>query len=451
MMPLKYVLIAAAAPFALAAPAAAQMNHANMPGMKMPAPKKPAAKKPSAKKPAARKPAATKAAAKGKASQKTQPAAAARAAPKRAAQAKPAADPHAGHDMSSMPGMAMPTQGKPAADPHAGHDMSSMPGMAMPAQQKPAADPHAGHDMQNMPGMQMPGQGAATPGHDMSQMPGMQKPADAAGMPPGHDMEGMATMPGHAAIGTNLPAGNAPPPPVPTDFAADRVFGPAAMAESRHHLMTMHGDQKFYQVMFNLSEYQARKGRDGFRWDWEAWYGGDINRLWLKSEGEGAFGQGVEDAEVQALYSRAIGPYWNVQTGIRYDFKPNPSRTYAVFGFEGLAPSFFDVETFLYLSDKGDVLGEIEASYDQRVTQRLILQPRVDIDFAAQDVPEIGIGSGLSSAQIGARLRYDIRREFAPYVGVEYQRSFGQTADYLRAAGEDTRGWNVVLGVRTWF
>ena len=439
----KLVLLASLAPLVFAAPAAGQMNHANMPGMNMPAPKKPPAKKPAPKKPTA----------KAKSAPKSQSAAdrkpVAKLAPKSAAQPKPAADPHAGHDMSSMPGMTMPAQQKPAADPHAGHDMSSMPGMA--TQNQPAGQPSTAHDMKSTPGMQMPGSGAATPGHDMSKMPGMQMPADAAGMPPGHDMQGMATMPGHGAFGTNLPAGNAAPPPVPTDHAADRVFSPQAMAPARHHLQTMHGDQKFYQVMFNLAEYQVRKGRDGFRWDAEAWYGGDINRLWLKTEGNGVFGRGVEDAEVQALFSRAIDPYWNVQAGIRYDLKPNPSRAYAVFGLEGLAPSFFDVETFLYLSNKGDVLGEIEASYDQRITQRLILQPRIDIDFAAQDVPENGIGSGLSSAQLGARLRYDIRREFAPYVGVEYERAFGDTADFRRAEGEDAAGWNFVLGVRTWF
>lgn len=415
MMPLKLVLIAAAAPFALAAPAGAQMNHVNMPGMTMPAKKAPASQKAAVKKPTAKR----------KAPQTSRPAAgknaAASPARNKAAQRKPAADPHAGHDMSSMPGMATPAQDKPAADPQAGHDMSSMPGSA--TTNRTEEQPSTGHDM----------------------------PAGAAGVPQGHDMQGMADTPGQAQIGTNLPAGNAPPPPVPADHAADRIFPPPAMAEARRHFKNMHGAQPFYQVMFNLAEYQAREGRDGFRWDGEAWYGGDINRLWLKAEGVGTFGKGVEEAEVQALYSRAIDPYWNVQAGIRYDFKPNPSRVYAVVGFEGLAPSFFDVETFVYLSNKGDVLGEIEASYDQRITQRLIVQPRVDIDFAAQDVPESGIGSGLSSTQLGMRLRYDITRELAPYIGVEYERAFGDTAKLMRAAGEDPAGWTFVMGLRTWF
>src|SRR3546814_7666856 len=113
--------------------------------------------------------------------------------------------------------------------------------------------------------------------------------------------------------------------------------------------------------MFNVAEAQFRDGRDGFEWDAAAWYGGDLNRLWLKSEGEGEFGGPVEQAEVQALYSRAIGPYFNVQGGVRYDFEPDPSRVYAVIGVEGLAPSFFDVEGALFLSPKGELRVRAEA------------------------------------------------------------------------------------------
>ena len=133
------------------------------------------------------------------------------------------------------------------------------------------------------------------------------------------------------------------------------------MASSRENdLRREHGGMTVYQILFNLAEYQARKGGDGYRWDGEAWIGGDINRFTLKSEGEGTFGKPLEQAEVQALYSRALDPYWNLQAGVRYDFKPNPSRTYATVGIEGLAPGFFEVEGALFLSDKGDVLGRAE-------------------------------------------------------------------------------------------
>ena len=227
-------------------------------------------------------------------------------------------------------------------------------------------------------------------------------------MPAGHDMAGMTNMP---PSGTDLPPGNAPPPPVPTDHAADTVYGAPNMAMGRHHLKEGHGGQKLSQVMFNLAEAQFRKGRDGFEWNGQAWYGGDIDRLWVKSEGDGNFGQSIERAEVQALYSHAIGPYFNVQGGLRYDFKPNPSRVYATIGIEGLAQRFFELEGALFLSNKGELLARAEGYYDQRITQRLTLQPRAELNFAAQTTRATGTGAGLSDAEIGLRLRYDIRRE----------------------------------------
>ena len=371
------LLMAAAASVAIAAPATAQVDHSNMPGMAMPMPaKKPVAKKPAAKKPVAKKPVAKKPTA--------------RKAPAKKPAAPPTADPMAGHDMSQMPA-------QPAAP----------------------ADPMPGHDMSTMPGMDMPG-------HDMSAMPA-------------------------APAGTDLPAGNAPPPPVPADHAGDAVYGTPAMEMGRHHLKDFHGGQKLAQVLFNVAEAQFRKGRDGFEWDGEGWYGGDINRLWVKSEGEGAFGRSIEKAEVQALYSHALDPYWNVQGGIRYDFKPNPSRVYATFGVEGLAPSFFDVEGALFLSNKGELMARASGWYDQRITQRLILQPRAEVNFAAQSTREIGVGSGLSDVEVGLRLRYDIRREFAPYVGVQYRRAFGDTRRFLKEEGENAAGWSLLTGIRMWF
>lgn len=269
----------------------------------------------------------------------------------------------------------------------------------------------------------------------------------------GHQMPGSDAMAGHMgeAAGTNLPAGNTPPPPVPTANAADAIYGREHMDMGRHHLNEHHGGQKFYQVMANIAEYQFRKGRDGYEWDASAWYGGDINRLWLKSEGEGEVGRGVESAEVQALYSRAFSPYFNVQGGVRYDFKPTPNRAYAVLGIEGLAPSFFDVEGTLFLSNKGELFARAKGYYDQRITQRLILQPSVELNFSAQNSRELGIGAGLSDAELGLRLRYDVRREFAPYVGVQYSRAFGKTRSYLRDEGERPGGWSLLTGIRAWF
>ena len=264
-----------------------------------------------------------------------------------------------------------------------------------------------------------------------------------------HDGHDMAAMPAMAQTGTALPAGDAPAPSPPTDHYADRFFPTSEMEPARTAMMREPGT--FYQVMFNLAEYQARSGRDGYRWDGEAFVGGDINRLWLKSEGEGSFREGVESAEIQALYSRAIDPYFNLQAGVRHDFQPGPSRTYATIGFEGLAPYRVEVEGALFLSDKGDLLGRFEGYYDQRITQRLILQPRIELNLSAQDMPANRLGSGLTDAELGLRLRYEISRQFAPYIGVSYEAKTGRTADFARADGRDPTTTSFVAGIRFWF
>ncbi len=223
------------------------------------------------------------------------------------------------------------------------------------------------------------------------------------------------------------------------------------MAGPRAAFQDESGGQAFSQIMVNLAELQVGSSHPGYRWDGEGWFGGDINRFVVKSEGSGASSNGVEDAEVQALYSRAIGPYFNLQAGVRQDIQPTPARTYATVGFEGLAPYWFEVGGALFLSTKGDLLGRLEGYYDQNITQRLILQPRVELNFAAQDVPENQIGAGLSNAELGLRLRYEISREFAPYIGVSWDRKVGRTADFSRMQGEDASSLNFVVGVRSWF
>ena len=296
------------------------------------------------KKPAAKKPAATKPAARKKS---VKPAAKSTPRAKAGSGAKPAAS------RSAKP----PAPGAVVADPHAGHDMTAMPGMTTPGANP---NPGAGHDMSAMPDTS----GGAAPGQPGA-MQGMDHGSGAMQGMAGHDMGSMPpSATGTTMVGTNLPAGNAPPPPIPMDRAADQVYSAPAMAHSQQHLQSMHGGQNFSQVIFNLAEYQVRDGRDAYRWDGGAWYGGDINRLVLKTEGEGNFGRSLERAELQALYARAIGPFTDFQAGIRYDFKPNPSRVYATVGFETLAPGFFDVEGALFLSSKGDVLGRLEGYYD---------------------------------------------------------------------------------------
>lgn len=261
-----------------------------------------------------------------------------------------------------------------------------------------------------------------------------------------HDMAGMADMPEN---GTEI--GTAPAPAAPTDHAADAVFDPAEMARSREALRLENGAFTGSMVLFDLAEYQAREGGDGYRWEGEAWFGGDIDRLLIKTEGEGTFGKPVEDFEVQALYSRAISPFWNAQIGVRHDIVPNPSRTYAVVGMEGIAPYWFHVTGQVFLSNKGEVRARLEGSYDERITQRLIFQPRAEFNFSAQEMPAIGVGSGLSDFELGVRLRYEIRKEFAPYVGIEWVKKTSDTARFVRTSGENPDVVNFMAGIRLWF
>lgn len=293
-----------------------------------------------------------------------------------------------------------------------------------------------------------PAQTPATPaedhsGHDMADDaadPQAPEPAPAPEQAPAGEDAGSAA---------DLPVGDAPPPPPVAATAADGVFGPDRMRPAREQLQREHGGGRYWKVMANTAEFQARPGEDGFGWDGEAWYGGDLNRLVVKSEGETAAGH-VEAAEVQVLYSRAVTHMFDLQAGVRHDLEPG-SLTWATVGFEGMAPYWIDVEGALFLSEDGDLAARLEGSYDLRLTQRLVLQGRAEAELSAQDIPAAGVGAGLSEAELGLRLRYEIRRNFAPYVGVAHERRFGAAADLARAAGERASETSLVLGLRAWF
>lgn len=252
--------------------------------------------------------------------------------------------------------------------------------------------------------------------------------------------------PGHAA-----PAVDRAGPPAPADHAADAVYDPAAMARARAAMTREHGGGTFSQLLVDRLEYRAVRGRDGYAWEADGWIGGDLHRFALTTEGEGEFGRAPDEAEVQALYRRAIGPWFNAEAGVRQDLGRGGRRIHAVIGIDGLAPYWFDVSAQAFLSTRGDVQARLEASYDQRITQRLILQPAAEVTLAAQDVPALAVGAGLSEAEVGLRLRYEIRREFAPYVGVHRERKFGAAARYARAEGERASATNWVAGVRFFF
>jgi copper resistance protein B len=367
------------------------------------------------------------------------------------------------HDMHGMkmPGMTMPARPpqpkkpvrapakKPVAAKRTVPAAHSKPRVKMAAPTADACAPEHAAMGHCTPNTLPPAPPAAAP----APMPGMNMAAPAADAcstehaAMGHCTPAAAT---DTAVVTDQPAGNAPPPSPPDDLAAARFYDPRAMAVADRAMRREHGGMRFNQIIFNLAEVQVRRARDSYRWDGEGWFGGDIDRLVVKTEGEGAFRRRVEAAEVQVLYARAIDPYWNLQAGIRQDLGAGARRTYATLGIEGLAPYWFDVEGSVFVSTQGDVLARGEAWYDQRLTQRAILQPRVEVNFTAQDVPASRIGAGLSSAELGLRLRYEIRREFAPYIGVSWERRYGATARYARADGDGTGGVALAIGIRAW-
>jgi copper resistance protein B len=213
---------------------------------------------------------------------------------------------------------------------------------------------------------------------------------------------------------------------------------------------------RFNYVLIDRLEFSSGDAADALSVDAEGWYGGDRNKFWWKAEGASRLsGRAEGEGEVQALYSRLVAPFWDFQTGLRHDRTwgtgSNRDRTFAVFGFEGLAPYWFELEPALFVSEHGDISARLAATYDVLLTQRLILQPRLDLNAALQDAPKFGVGSGLNNVEAGLRLRYEIRREFAPYVGVTWIRQLGQTADLSRAAGEPVDDLRFVLGLRLWW
>jgi copper resistance protein B len=205
-------------------------------------------------------------------------------------------------------------------------------------------------------------------------------------------------------------------------------------------------------VLVDQLEYGFPKDTNGLRFNGLSWIGGDYNRLWINTEGTKASKGPLEDTDVQLLYGRLIAPFWDLQGGVRY-FRPRanaPSRGSAVFGITGLAPYRFEVQGASFISNKGEVSGRVELEYELYMSQRLVAQPRFETNVAVQRVPELGIGRGINDAELGLRLRYEFKREFAPYVGVSWTNRFFETADFARARGDNVRSLGLVVGIRMW-
>ena len=240
---------------------------------------------------------------------------------------------------------------------------------------------------------------------------------------------------------TQYPAGI---PPV-TDEDRAAAF-PTLDAEGH----VVHDDAIHYYVLFDQLEWQVGDGIRAGNWDNRGWIGRDINRLWFRTEGDAEAGD-LEEAQAHVLYGRAIHRWWDVVAGVRQDFRPGPRRTWAAVGIQGLAPYWFEVEATAYIGESGRTHFRFETEYELLLTNRVILQPLVELEIYGTSDPERGIGAGLSSGEAGLRVRYEIRRELAPYIGVTWNRKFFGTADFARAAGEDAGGARFATGVRVWF
>jgi copper resistance protein B len=212
----------------------------------------------------------------------------------------------------------------------------------------------------------------------------------------------------------------------------------------------VHDDAVHYYVLFDQLEWQTGGGVTGGSWDNSGWIGKDVNRFWFRTEGEAEDGD-LAEAQAHALFGRAIHRWWDLVVGVRQDFTPGPRRTWAAVGIQGLAPYWFDVEATAYLGEAGRTHFRVETEYELLFTNRLILQPLVELEIYGKADPERGIGAGLSSGEAGVRLRYELRRELAPYIGVTWNRKFFGTADFAEAAGEGRGGAKLALGVRVWF
>jgi copper resistance protein B len=269
-------------------------------------------------------------------------------------------------------------------------------------------------DMQNMDHSQMPGM-------DHSQMQSM----DDGQMQPAAPTESRT--------------------PIPALTDADRA---AVYASPTGH--NVHDTALNYYFLADKLEWQDADDGSTLAWDLSGWIGGDIDRLWLRSEGERTNGK-TEDAEIQALWGHAISPWWDVVTGVRQDFKPGDPQTWAAFGVQGMALYNFEAEATAFIGEGGQTAARLEGDYDILLTNRLILQPTAELNVYGKNDPQRGIGSGLSNTEAGLRLRYEIRREIAPYIGVTWNRTYGKTADYANDEGEDRSEARLVLGVRLWF
>ena len=207
-------------------------------------------------------------------------------------------------------------------------------------------------------------------------------------------------------------------------------------------------------ILVDLLEFQRIRNINAVRWDGVGWYGGDSNRLWIKTAGEQySSSRSGGQWDIQALYGKLISPFFDLQAGVRYEkhFESNnPQRTFAVIGLQGLAPGRFDIEPAFMVSNKGKTSFTFTGTYETLLTQKLVLQPRFETEIAFQRDSDFGVGRGVNDVEVGLRLRYEIRRELAPYIGVTFRQSFEATAQRVTREGGVPNALEFVIGLRLW-
>lgn len=214
-------------------------------------------------------------------------------------------------------------------------------------------------------------------------------------------------------------------------------------------LMQMDDNAAFSMLLVDQLEWSRIDSVDTLAWEAQAWFGNDYDKLWLKSEGEGAAGD--YEGRTELLWDRVIGRWWSLQAGVRNDFGEGPARTWAAVGVQGLAPQWFEIEATVYAGEQGRTALRVAAEHEVHLTQRLILQSELELTAYGQRDVQNEIGSGLSATEFGLRLRYEVRREFAPYVGAGWRRAYGNTADLLRNEDRSVDDLHFIAGLRVWF
>ena len=246
--------------------------------------------------------------------------------------------------------------------------------------------------------------------------------------------------------------GGAAPPDArdPHAYSGGYIRGAGKYALPGGRKLHMADEHNFGTLLVDRLERVDLRNGHSIAYDAQAWFGSSYNRLVLKAEGDIEKGQ-LEDASTELLWGHAVAAYWDTQLGIRHDSGEGPNRNWLALGIQGLAPYWFEVDATAYAGEGGRTALNLEAEYELLLTQKLVLQPRVETDFYGKDDPARDIGNGLSSSAVGLRLRYELRREFAPYLGVEWSGKHGETADIARISGEAVNETRWVAGVRFWF